>query len=66
LKPPPAQGTADILNNAKDVVEDRGGAHALKEDAEEVKADVTQEASMTEKAQDVAEDIKDPGAWPLR
>jgi hypothetical protein len=34
----------------------------MKEDAEEVKDDVTSDESMTDKAKDVYEDVKDPGA----
>jgi hypothetical protein len=43
-------------------VEDRGGTDALKEYATEVKHDVTEEGSFSDKAKDVAEDVKDPGA----
>ncbi len=42
--------------------QDRGGTDALKEDATEVKDDVTEEGSFGDKAKDVAEDVKDPGA----
>jgi len=55
-------GLEDIGDKAKEVVEQRGGADALKEDAMEVKDDVTQEGSMADKAKDVIEDVKDPGA----
>ena len=55
-------GLEDIFGKAKEVVEQRGGVDALKEDAIEVKDDVTQEGSMADKAKDVIEDVKDPGA----
>ena len=55
-------GLEDIGDKVKDVVEQRGGTDALKEDAMEVKDDVSQEGSMTDKAKNVAEDLKDPGA----
>ncbi|MBV9680268.1 MAG: hypothetical protein JO046_00640, partial [Solirubrobacterales bacterium] len=46
----------------KQGVEDRGGTDALKEDATEVKDDATEQGSLSDKAKDVTEDVKDPGA----
>jgi hypothetical protein len=55
-------GVEEFENKVKQEVEDRGGSDALKEDATEVKDDVTEEGSLGNKAKDVAEDVKDPGA----
>jgi hypothetical protein len=55
-------GLNDLLAKAKEKVSNRGGTEALKEDATEVKEDLGQDASMSDKAKDVAEDVKDPGA----
>jgi hypothetical protein len=55
-------GLEDIGDKAKGVIEDRGGVDALKEDAMEVKDDVAQEGSLADKAKNVVEDVKDPGA----
>jgi hypothetical protein len=49
-------------DKVKQEVEDRGGTGALKEDATEVKDDVTEQGSLSDKAKDVVEDVKDPGA----
>jgi hypothetical protein len=55
-------GVEEFEDKAKQEVKDRGGTDALKEDATELKDDVTEEASLRNKAKDVAEDVKDPGA----
>jgi hypothetical protein len=55
-------GIEEFENKAKQEIEDRGGTDALKEDATEVKDDVTEEGSASDKAKDVFEDVKDPGA----
>jgi hypothetical protein len=55
-------GVEEFEDKVKQEVEDRGGADALKEDATEVKDDVTEEGSLSNKAKDVVEDVKDPGA----
>ena len=55
-------GVEEFENKAKQEIEDRGGADALKEDATEVKDDVTEDGSLSDKAKDVVEDVKDPGA----
>jgi hypothetical protein len=55
-------GLDDLADKGKDEIEERGGTDALKEDATEVKGDLGEEGSMTDKAKDVAEDVKDPGA----
>jgi hypothetical protein len=52
----------DIKNKVKDMIGNRGGTDALKEDAEEVKDVATGEGSVTDKAKDTAEALKDPGA----
>ncbi len=55
-------GIEEFEDKAKHEVENRGGTDALKEDATEVKDDVTEEGSVSDKAKDVFEDVKDPGA----
>lgn len=55
-------GVDDIVDKAKGMLGGDRSAEDLKEDAEEVKDDVTSDASMTDKAKDVVEDVKDPGA----
>ena len=51
-----------ITDKAKEIIEERGGTDALKEDAEELKEIVQGEGSATDKAKAAAEAIKDPGA----
>jgi polyhydroxyalkanoate synthesis regulator phasin len=55
-------GVEGFEDKVKQEVEDRGGTDALKEDATEVKDDVTEQGSLSDKAKDVVEDVKDPGA----
>jgi hypothetical protein len=55
-------GVEEFEDKAKQEVKDRGGADALKEDATEVKDDATEQGSFSDKAKDVVEDVKDPGA----
>lgn len=55
-------GVEEFEDKVKQQVENRGGSDALKEDATEVKDDVTEDGSLSDKAKDVAEDVKDPGA----
>ena len=55
-------GVEEFEDKAKQEIQDRGGTDALKEDATEVKDDVTEQGSMSDKAKDVVEDVKDPGA----
>ena len=55
-------GLNDLVKKAKDVVEDRGGTSALKEDADELKKIARGEGSFKEKAKQAAEALKDPGA----
>jgi hypothetical protein len=52
----------DLLTKAKDLFTRRGGAEAAKEDAAELKDIAKSDDSMTEKAKDAVEAIKDPGA----
>jgi hypothetical protein len=51
-----------ITDKAKELIDERGGMDALKEDAEELKDIATGEGSLTDKAKAAAEAIKDPGA----
>jgi hypothetical protein len=51
-----------ITDEAKKIIDDRGGVDALKEDAGELKDIVEGEGSATGKAKAAVEAIKDPGA----
>jgi hypothetical protein len=51
-----------ITDEAKKIVEERGGVDALKKDAEELKDIVEGEGSVTDKAKAAVEAIRDPGA----
>lgn len=55
-------GLGEFEDKVKQEIADRGGTDALKEDATEVKDDVTEQGSVGDKAKDVVEDVKDPGA----
>ncbi|MGD9694860.1 MAG: hypothetical protein AB7V42_04260 [Thermoleophilia bacterium] len=50
-----------ITDKAKELLESRGGLDALKEDAAELKDIATGDGSLTDKAKDALEAIKDPG-----
>lgn len=51
-----------LTDQAKKLIDDRGGMDALKEDAEELKDIATGEGSVTDKGKAAVEAIKDPGA----
>jgi hypothetical protein len=51
-----------ITDQAKKLVEKRGGSDSLKEDAEELKDIAKGEGSLKDKAKAAGEAIKDPGA----
>ena len=51
-----------ILDKAKQMVSKRGGTEALTEDAGELKDIATGSGSVTDKAKDAMDAIKDPGA----
>jgi len=51
-----------LTDQAKKLIDDRGGADALKEDAEELKDIATGDGSMTDKGKAAFDAIKDPGA----
>jgi hypothetical protein len=51
-----------LVDQAKKVVDKRGGTDALKEDAEELKDIAKGKGSVKDKAKEAAEAIKDPGA----
>jgi hypothetical protein len=51
-----------LTDQAKKLVDKRGGTDALKEDADELKDIAKGKGSMKDKAKDAAEAIKDPGA----
>jgi len=50
-----------LTDQAKKLVQQRGGTDALKEDAEELKDIAKGEGSLKDKAKQAAEAIKDPG-----
>ena len=50
-----------LVDEAKELVEERGGVESLTEDAEELKDIATGDASVVDKAKAAAEAIKDPG-----
>ena len=51
-----------IADKVKNVVQKRGGTDALKEDAGELKDVASSEGSLSDKAREGAEAVKDPGA----
>ena len=51
-----------LTNKAKDLFAKRGGADALKEDAQELKDIATGQGSAGDKAKAAVEALKDPGA----
>ena len=51
-----------LTDQAKKLIDDRGGMDALKEDAMELKDIATGEGSLTDKAKAAVDAVKDPGA----
>ena len=51
-----------LMDKVKNLVSKRGGADALKEDAGELKDIASGSDSLTDKAKDAADAVKDPGA----
>jgi hypothetical protein len=51
-----------LVDQAKKVVNKRGGTDALKEDAEELKDIAKSKGSLADKAKEAGEAVKDPGA----
>jgi hypothetical protein len=51
-----------LLDSLKGLFQQRGGAEAAKEDAQEVKDVAQSDASTTDKVKEGAEAIKEPGA----
>ena len=51
-----------LADEAKKLVDERGGMDSLTEDAEELKDIATGNGSLVDKAKDAAEAVKDPGA----
>lgn len=54
--------TDQVTDQAKKLIDERGGMDALKEDAEELKDIATGEGSLADKGKAAVEAIKDPGA----
>jgi hypothetical protein len=57
-----ADKAKQVAERANEVVEQRGGAEALKEDAEELRDIASGEGGLVDKAKDAAEAVRDPGA----
>ena len=55
-----------LTNRAKDLVEKRGGAESVKEDATELKDIAAGKGALKDKAKAAAEAIKQPGANPSK
>jgi hypothetical protein len=53
-----------LTNRAKDLVEKRGGADSVKQDAGELRDVAKGQGSLKDKAKAAAEAIKQPGASP--
>ncbi len=51
-----------LTDQAKELIDERGGVDALEEDAMELKDIATGEGSITDKAKAAVEAVKDPGA----
>ena len=51
-----------LTDQAKKLMDDRGGVDALKEDAEELKDIATGDGSLTDKGTAALDAVKDPGA----
>jgi len=50
-----------LTDQAKELIDERGGMDSLKEDAMELKDIATGEGSLTDKAKEAVEALKDPG-----
>lgn len=50
-----------LTDQAKELIDERGGVDALKEDAMELKDIATGDGSLTDKAKAAVEAVKDPG-----
>jgi hypothetical protein len=50
-----------LFNKGKKVVDERGGVDSLKEDAEELASIAKGKGSLTDKAKEAAEAVKEPG-----
>jgi general stress protein YciG len=57
-----ADKAKQVAEQANEVVEQRGGAEALKEDAEELRDIARGDGGLVDKAKDAAEAVRDPGA----
>jgi hypothetical protein len=51
-----------LVDSAKKMVDDRGGVDSLKGDAEELKDIVGNKDSVTDKAKEAVDALKEPGA----
>ncbi len=51
-----------LTDQAKKVVDKRGGTESVKEDAQELKGIFSSKGSLSDKAKEAAKAIKDPGA----
>jgi hypothetical protein len=51
-----------LFNKGKKMVDDRGGVDSLKEDAQELAGIAKGKGSLTDKAKEAADAVKEPGA----
>ena len=51
-----------LADEGKDLLEKRGGVESVKEDAEEIRQIAGREESVSDKAKDAIEALKEPGA----
>jgi hypothetical protein len=51
-----------LFNKGKKMVDDRGGVDSLKEDAQELAGIAKGKGSLTDKAKEAAEAVKEPGS----
>jgi hypothetical protein len=56
-----ADKAKQVAERANEVVEERGGVEALKEDAEELRDIARGDGGLVDKAKDAAEAVRDPG-----
>jgi hypothetical protein len=52
----------NLFNKGKKIVDDRGGVESLKEDAQELAGIAKGKGSLTDKAKEAADAVKEPGS----
>jgi hypothetical protein len=56
-----ARKAREVADKAQDVVKERGGTEALKQDAQELREILTGEGGLADKAKRAAAAVRDPG-----